>query len=355
MEKLIVKIDDAEIGFISSENVEFKNKIVSVIHYEHVRTKFETFLETLGWLKQGIDSFNQIVSTWSINDQNKLLAYCNNRTITLSSLLNMKINIINHFCEIAGIENRQDVKKLFSLKWDVMAQMGDGEAFLSLILKDGNKLSVGDVGVGDKTIELKGYGAVVKGQRGFETGAGTIKLFREYVISFGKKSLGDSYELKESDYKKTGFNVLPTRNGGIFFKEINNIVTRRGAVLTPAEKEEISRTYSKGMALFLPGLNTQDDYTNSIIDLIPDDCLLSKTVVNKIHTIWFKWWMEHYKNVESFDYFGIFNSKTNEIMIFDYSWFLTHYETLSDNKIIKYTYPSLHSTERARAYGIFLL
>lgn len=348
----VVKIDEKEVAVINDSS--FVEKVVAFINYEPIRQEFTSFLRHINWSEAGISLFHNVLSKWDTQDQLQLFKYTQNRTITIDDVAkDHPVNIIDLFAYESGVRNKDRIRDLLSLRWiNNGLGVGEGEAFLSLIIKDGRRPVVGDLQIGDSIIECKASGARVMGMSGFIGSRKMLTELQDFVLDFARKN---NYKIDMDRFNKpNSFNLKVFNGGGMFFESIGDIVKHRGFDLTISEKQDISKAYCESMCVVLEFLKPTVEIEHWIVPFIPDNGQLSKEQVELVIRSWFKHWFKYYSDIDKFDYICCINSASGNVLMRSAEDFLNQYQTHIDKKHIRLGQPGFYDPGRGKSYSITL-
>ena len=111
-------------------------------------------------------------------DQAKFATYMQNRSISYTDFMGSPESIVSTFSP-TGLSSKA-IQQLALFKWSAMPAIGALEVLLALLLKNGQRpqgKEAGDLRASGKAIEIKGWNARLKGQKGFGSSASVRKGF----------------------------------------------------------------------------------------------------------------------------------------------------------------------------------
>lgn len=303
-----------------------------------------------------MSSFISLLQKVKPEHQNNLCSYLLNRTITLDDICGKgKIDSRELTNIVFGTNSKKLTKALFTFGWRAMPSVGDGEAFLSLVLDKGKKPSSkhekGDLLYGDKEIEVKGLSGRLMGQSGYGGTTSVVNKLKHNLQYILKQLNSDKEYLIPDEGIK--YNVTKLKPGA-YFTLIKNAVKDRGSPLTYDEKLLVSSGYVQAINVLLESAYISDSL---FIDIIPDSCDLTEDILQDFNIILLKQFYKYYYQIEHFDYMCLINNKTNELLIDDALTFENKLDFYIRNNIISITNcPSLspNAGSQGRTYAILL-
>lgn len=235
---------------------------------EGEKTLTEEIIKISNLPAEAVSDILNKLSDLSEEEQNKIVEYIRNRSVTLESLNNQ--NVFDVF-EKVGVS--KDFSK-FLYKYELRstgARVGKGEAFFSLMLKGARKASgirsksdpdTGDIRIEGQEVEIKGQSARLKGQKGFGAPENVARFWSDELkkASVNIPSINDkipapnslNWNFKDGGYALDSFGQeLIKSSGGTFTLEDLKQLWKKGlTLLYPSSRDEnlkfIDEVYKSG-------------------------------------------------------------------------------------------------------------
>jgi hypothetical protein len=281
----LIKSADEEIirkifSFLSRDNKDYDKALAVMtsigIPEKHARVVLDNSLET-----GDFDAFSK---------------YMLKRTMTLAKLASAGDLISATKAAIPTMSN-QFASWLINYQWPATPSMGAGEAALIILLKDGNKPAKGDVGIGNRELEVKGENGRLKGQHGYGTGdqASTV-FYEEFTKLMVKVPAKEKISVPRAG--GTEYNATKTGKNGWAANAIARVLVANNA----ATPDEIASIWQKSI-----GAVFKDMPTNWVRKFV--------TKSGEVHNItgFLNTWLEesakYYHKIEGFEAILLLNRK----------------------------------------------
>jgi len=174
-------------------------------------------------------------------DFDEFAKYLKKRTLTLQKLSKSNDLIAATKGAIKGMSD-QFAAWLVNYQWPTTPSMGAGEAALVILLKDGNKPAKGDVGIGNRELEVKGDNGRLKGQHGYGAGVQASKAFEEEFTKLMKKVPAKD-RVKVPKAGGTEYNPTKSGRGGWAANDLAKVVVTAGV----ATRQDIIKIWQKAI------------------------------------------------------------------------------------------------------------
>lgn len=167
--------------------------------------------------------------------------YMQKRTLTLKKLDGQSDFISAAKTAIPGLSD-QFAAWLINYQWPTTPAMGAGEAALVILLKDGNKPAKGDVGIGNRELEVKGDNGRLKGQHGYGTPEQASNIFAKRFEELMKK-VPAAKRIPVPKGGGTEYNPTKTGNSGWAANDLARVCVAEGA----AKKGDIVKIWQEAI------------------------------------------------------------------------------------------------------------
>jgi len=321
-----VQIGNDEVGEVDSTDSDSIDSIRRIASTSSIKSKLNAFLDELGVPKK---HQGQVINILSFGDVNKIADYVQNRTLKINNLLNKSVNAISITERLLGLSSNA-AKSMFEYQWPTTPIMGKGEFWLGMMLDGGSLKGVGDVTVNGDSLEVKGIGARLVGQKGYGNAQQIPQAYTDALVSIAAELGANNYEpLRGKNIDLNEWNITK-KDGRLLSSNLELIANEIGGFDKKAISL-ISRKLVEAYRVLYINLNAAkySDILQSSIDRN------GKINANEFNLQLLKMAFEYYHQTEHFKYFAIINTNSGTLLVIEPNEF----SRLVDSNAISYNPP----------------